>query len=114
MSDEKKNIEETETPVVEAIEETVNEKPTKKAKTVKQTKQDVTVMYIGPSIANVVRASTVFKDGVLPEALKKCVEEKPYMKKLLVPLSEVSAAMKELNSGKSALKTIYRKVKNEI
>lgn len=117
MSEEKKNIEETETPVAEAIEETVNEKPTKKAKATKQTKQtkqDVTVMYIGPSIANVVRASTVFKNGVLPEALKKCVEENPYMKKLLVPLAEVPAAMKELNSGKGALKAIYRKVKNEI
>lgn len=88
---------------IETATEAVTKKPATKAQT---------VMYIGPSIPNVVQASTVFKDGVLPEALKKCVEEKPYMKKLLVPLTELSAAMKELNSS-SALSTIYRRVKNE-
>lgn len=80
--------------------------------TKKPATKEQTVMYIGPSIPNVVQASTVFKDGILPEALKKCVEEKPYMKKLLVPLEELPAAMKELNSS-SALSAIYRRVKNE-
>lgn len=102
MSTTKKKIAETETV---STTETVIEKPAAKAKA-------QTVMYIGPSIPNVVQASTVFKDGILPEALKKCVEEKPYMKKLLVPLAELSAAMKELN-GNSALSSIYRRVKNE-
>ena len=100
MSTTKKNIAETGT-------EPVSKKPATKAKA-----QTVTVMYIGPAIPNVVQASTVFKDGILPEALKKCVEEKPYMKKLLVPLTELPAAMKELNVS-SALSAIYRRVKNE-
>lgn len=104
MSDLKKNIE-TETA---KTAETVTKKPATKAKA-----QTVTVMYIGPSIPNVVQASTVFKDGILPEALKKSVEGKPYMKKLFVPLAELPAAMKELN-GSGALSTIYRKVQNEI
>ena len=107
MSTTKKKIAETETEAVTAAEETANKKPATKAKT-----QTVTVMYIGPSIPNVVQASTVFKDGILPEALKKRVEEKPYMKKLLVPLAELPAAMKELNVS-SALSSIYRRVKNE-
>ena len=88
---------------------TVTTEPTNK----KPTTQEQTVMYIGPSIPNVVQASTVFKNGVLTEALKKCVEEKPYMKKLLVPLEELPAAMKELNSN-SAISSIYRRVQNEI
>ena len=104
----KKNTVETGT-VAETNAAPAKEKPATKAKT----KQDVTVMYIGPSIPNVVQASTVFKNGLLPETLKKCVEEKPYMKKLLVPITELAAATKELNSGKSALSTIYRRVKNE-
>ena len=106
MSKTKKNNE-TETEAVVTAAETVSKKPATKAKA-------QTVMYIGPSIPHVVQASTVFKDGVLPEALKKCVEEKPYMKKLLVPITELPAAMKELHGGKSALSTIYRRVKNEI
>ena len=88
--------------------ETATEAVTKKPATKEQT-----VMYIGPSIPNVVQASTVFKDGILTEALKKCVEEKTYMKKLFVPLAELPAAMKELN-GNSAISSIYRRVKNEI
>lgn len=94
----------TATEAVAAVTEAVIKKPAAKAQT---------VMYIGPSIPNVVQTSTVFKDGVLPGPLKKCVEEKPYMKKLLVPIKELPAAMKELN-GSSALNSIYRRVKNEI
>lgn len=109
MNNTKKNIAETETEAVTTTAtDTVSKKPAAKVKA----KQDV--MYIGPSIPNVVQASTVFKGGILPEALKKCVEEKPYMKKLLVPIKELPAAMKELHGGKSALSTIYRRVKNEI
>ena len=107
MSAKKKNVE-TGT-VAETNTVPVVEKPAAKAKV-----QGVTVMYIGPSIPNVVQASTVFKDGILSAALKKCVEEKPYMTKLLVPLAELPTAMKELNSGKGALSTFYRRVKNEI
>lgn len=106
----KKSAAETSAVVVTAVEETANVKPATKAKT----NQNVTVMYIGPSIPNVVQASTVFKYGILPEALNKFAEGKPYIKKLLVPIQELPAAMKELNSGKGALSTIYRKVKNEI
>ena len=103
----KKNVEAETVPTTEsvAVAETVIEKPATKVKA-------QTVMYVGPSIPNVVQASTVFKDGILPEALKKCVEEKPYMKKLLVPIKELPAAMKELNSN-SAMNSIYRRVKNE-
>lgn len=97
MSKEKKNNAET------GIEP-VTKKPVIK---------EQTVMYIGPSIPNVVQASTVFKDGILTETLEKCVKEKPYMKKLLVPLEELPAAMRELN-GNSAISSIYRRVKNEI
>ena len=109
MSDTKKKIEETET-VTENVAETVKEKPAAKARKAER----VSVMYIGPSIPNVVQASTVFKYGILSEALKKCVEEKPYIKKLLVPIPELPAAMKELNSGKGAISSIYSRVKNEI
>ena len=85
----------------------------KKIKMKKTEPVPVTVMYLGPSIPNVVRYSTVFKDGTLPEPLKTCVEDKPYMKKLFVPLKEVPTAIKELNSGKSVLGAIRRRVESE-
>ena len=84
----------------------------KKAKNEVKVKKSA-VMYVGPTIPNLVQNSTTFKNGMLPEALEKCVKEKPYMQKLFVAIEELPAAVKELNDNKSALSAICRKVKNE-
>lgn len=64
-------------------------------------------MYLGPTIVGVVRHSTVFKDGILPQNVKECVEQLPMMEKLFVPIEEISAAIRELNKEKSVLGTVY-------
>ena len=108
----KKKIAAETSAVVVTAEETASMEPA--TETVAEVVQPVkmTVIYIGPTIPNVVQASTIFKDGVLSATMQKCVEEKPYIKKLLVPMKELPAAMKELK-GESAISNIYRKVKNE-
>ena len=73
-------------------------------------KEQASLMYLGPTITGVVRHSTNFKNGVLPEKVKKCVEQFPVMKKLFVPVAEMPAAIKELSKEQSALKTIYSQV----
>ena len=93
----------------EIAESTVTEKKTKKQPKVQN---NVSVMYIGPTIEHVVQQSTVFKNGVLPEALKRLTEETPYIKKLIVLIDALPAAMKELNRPGSALNTIREKVKS--
>ena len=65
------------------------------------------LMYLGPTITGVVRHSTIFKNGVLPQKVKECVEQFPVMKKLFVPLEGIPAAVKELEKEQSALGTIY-------
>ena len=117
-------VETLETDIVEGLEaenkETVAEKATEiTEKVIAEPVNNVnegyaSVMYVGPSIANVVQSSTVFKGGIFPREVDKYVESKPYIKKLFVPVSELSKAMKELNNDKSALSIIYNKVKNEI
>ena len=77
------------------------------AKKTPAVKKQGNLMYLGPSITGVVRHSTIFKNGVLPQKLSKCVEEFPAMKKLLVSMDEISAATKELMKEQSALATIY-------
>lgn len=67
-------------------------------------------MYLGPTITGVVRHSTIFKNGILPQKLNKCVEEFPAMKKLFVSMEELPTATKELNKDQSALGTIYAQV----
>ena len=70
-------------------------------------KKQSNLVYLGPTITGVVRHSTIFKNGVLPQKLSECVTEFPLMKKLLVPVSDIAAATKELNKEQSVLGTIY-------
>ena len=111
MSKETVSVEKTVSETTEiqskVVPEVITEKKIKKAKEAKKS----TVMYIGPSIVNVVQKSTVFKDGVYPEALKAFIEKHPYVEKLLIPLDSLAPAMKELSIDKSALSVIYNKVK---
>ena len=65
------------------------------------------LMYLGPTIVGVIRHSTIFKGGVLPEKAKECVDQFPMMRKLFVPIEELPRAVKELRKEQSALGTIY-------
>lgn len=68
------------------------------------------LMYLGPTITGVVRHSTNFKNGALPQKVRECIDQFPVMQKLFVPLAEMPATIKELNKEQSALKTIYHQV----
>lgn len=68
------------------------------------------LMYLGPTITGVVRHSTVFKNGVLPQKVNKCVEQFPMMKKLFVALEDIPKAVKELKKEQSILGTVYAQV----
>lgn len=76
-------------------------------KKVPVTKKQGNVMYLGPTITGVVRHSTIFKNGVLPQKVTECVEQFPAMKKLFANMEEIPSAVKELNKEQSALATIY-------
>lgn len=65
------------------------------------------LMYLGPTITGVIRHSTIFKNGVLPEKVSECVKQFPIMKKLFVSMEELPEAVKELKKEQSALGTIY-------
>lgn len=106
----KETVTETKETVVKEEPVVVTEKKLKKS--VSEKTSNVSVMYVGPTIERIVQHSTVFKNGVLPEPLKKLIEEAPYVKKLLVPIDALPAAMKELNQKNSALNVISEKVKN--
>ena len=54
--------------------------------TIKESDGSGNLMYLGPSLIGIIRHSTVFKDGVLPDKVKKCCDEYPSMKKLFIPL----------------------------
>ena len=70
------------------------------------------VMYLGPTIVGVIRHSTVFKEGVLPEKVQECVKQLPMMEKLFVSIGDIPEAVKEINKNQSVLRTIYVQVTN--
>lgn len=76
----------------------------KKASTAKK---QGNLMYLGPTIVGVIRHSTIYKNGVLPDKVNECVEQFPIMKKLFVSMEELPGAVKELKKEQSALRTIY-------
>lgn len=73
-------------------------------------KEQASLMYLGPTITGVVRHSTNFKNGALPQKVRECIDQFPVMQKLFVPVTEMPAVIKELNKEQSALKTIYYQV----
>lgn len=71
------------------------------------TKTQGNLMYLGPTIVGVIRHSTIYKNGVLPQKVMDCVEQFPAMNKLFVSMKDISGAVKELKKDQSALGTIY-------
>ncbi len=73
------------------------------------TEQKKTVVYVGPSIKNVISAGTVYNNGI-PETFIQEMDRQPVIKSLLMPVEQLAEARKELARAGSALKTIYDKV----
>lgn len=82
--------------------------PEPKAAKAKEKEKRIMV-YIGPSIKNLVSSGTVYNNGV-PEALIQEMEDQPVIKSLLIPVEELAEARRELAQPGSALKIIYDKV----
>lgn len=81
--------------------------------TVTEKKKQGNVTYLGPTITGVVKHSTTFKDGVLPEKVKECVKQLPMMEQLFVAISDIPKATKELKKEQSVLATIYAQTANK-
>lgn len=94
-----------ETEAVESLE-LVNDKTaqpaSKKASQKKNSASREIVVYLGPTIAGVVVQNTVFNNGITA-ALKTAIEEEPSIGNLLVPISKLPYALKEINNKNGAM-----------
>ena len=94
---------------------------TKKADTVEKTagnkaavsKTEETVAYIGPTIPKVATRGNIYGGGI-PGNLTKKIEEIPAIKELLVPVTQLAKARKEVRTEGSYLNTIYAHVESEL
>lgn len=63
------------------------------------------VVYVGPSLKGAMRG-TIYNNG-FPDVLKDAIKEKPAIRELLVPISDLPAANKELMNPDSARSRIF-------
>lgn len=66
-------------------------------------------MYIGPSIRGVVKHGAAFSGG-LPARVEKLADEKPIIKNLIVPVSDLADAIKRSNEEGSAVAVAYDRI----
>lgn len=68
-------------------------------------------MYIGPTVAGVVKNAAIFM-GELPDKLVKLTEELPCVKNLIVPIDGLTVARQALSEQGSVEKVSYEQILN--
>lgn len=82
---------------------------TEELKAEEEIKQSI---YIGPSIRGVM-TGTVFIGSVLPDHFEAAIKQQPVIKELIVPVSQLPEARKQLQDSNSAMSKYFMKVKGE-
>lgn len=102
VSEEKKVYEEPE------MEEVA---PSEKTEEKVEAKENL--MYVGSTIPGLVRYSTVFAEGNLPQNVEDAIEKYPLFKRLFVPIDEMVSSLKEVKREKSPLNVIDKEAANK-
>lgn len=70
----------------------------------------ITVVYVGPTIAGVVKQNTFFNNGI-PSILRTTIDEYPALGGLLIPISRLPKALKDITNNQGALHIIFENAK---
>lgn len=84
-----------------------------KPEILKESEKKPNLMYVGTTIPNVVRHSTVYAEGVLTPVIEKCIEDYPAMARLFVPVEDIVDALKEVRKEFSPLSVINIEAANK-
>ncbi len=87
---------------VEEKKKIIEKKPAKEMK-------EKILIYIGPTIKNVVTANTIFNNG-LPKLLKEEIKKQPLLNNLIIPVENLAKAKVELGIWGSGFDILYKKV----
>lgn len=68
------------------------------------------LVYVGPSLRNIVQAGTSFCSGYPPK-LREEIERRPYLLELMVPVQHLAEARRKLRDPGSSMRQIYEKVR---
>ena len=67
------------------------------------------VMYIGPTLRGVAKSGAVFSGGV-PKKLEKLAAKKPIIKNLIVPISGIVQAKKDVDTEGTVAAVAYDRI----
>ncbi len=81
----------------------------KSVKTKKAEKTKKTLIYLGPSVGNVLITNSVFSEGI-PENVKDLFEKCPAIKKLFCEPSKINEYKNSINDSGSLINFNYRKI----
>lgn len=90
------------------MEENKENKEGKKSK--KITERKVPVIYMGPTVGNVLCQYTVFTDGV-PKAMEELMEDCPAVRNLFVEVAKINGFEVEMKEDGSIQSVYYKKVR---
>lgn len=79
-----------------------------------ESKAEENVMYVGPTIPNLIRHGVVFAEGKLTERLENAIASYKPMRMMFVKISELPEALKQIKLKTGALATIYKSVAQRI
>lgn len=69
------------------------------------------MVYVGPTISGVATHNLFLNNGITEE-LKKAIEKEPAFANLIVPMSALAEASKEIDKKSGATYVFYKKVAN--
>ena len=72
-----------------------------------------TKVYIGPTTKHVAREGSAYRGGYTPKFEQK-IKDNPILKELIVPVTELAEARKEMRTAGSRLEALYKKVKEDL
>ena len=67
------------------------------------------VMYIGPTLRGVAKSGAVFSGGI-PKKLEKLAAKKPIIKSLIVPISGIVQAKKDVDTEGTVAAVAYDRI----
>lgn len=67
------------------------------------------VMYIGPTLRGVAKSGAVFSGGI-PKKLEKLTTKKPIIKNLIVPISGIVQAKKDVDTEGTVAAVAYDRI----
>lgn len=70
-------------------------------------KKEENVTYIGPSFFQIVQSNTTFENGY-PPRFQKLIEEHKFLSGLIVPVSKLGEAARQIKTEGSTLNLLYK------